>query len=69
MNRLSEYIRGMKDTRELLKEARIKLDEGKDRLALRHTIDALDSFIRTTSCVVSIRDKVKVRKPKYGVKP
>lgn len=62
MNRLSEYISGMSLTRKLLKEARIKMDEKKQELALRHTIDAFDAFVKATSNAVSIREKVKVRK-------
>ena len=59
MNRLSEYISGMKLTRQLLAEARIRTNEGKELAAIRYLIDAFDNFVRATSCVVSINSKKK----------
>lgn len=65
MNRLSSYITGMRLTRQQLADARVKLDKGLDKLAMRSLIDAFDSFVRATSCAVSIREK---KKPKVGVR-
>jgi len=67
MNRLSEYIGGMKSTRRLLQEARISMaSNGPDRhtKALAYLIEAFDSFVRATNCVVSIRDGKKPRAPR-----
>lgn len=62
MNRLSSYITGMQLTRQLLKDARIKSDEGKERLAVRSLIDAFDAFVAATSCAVSIREGKKPKR-------
>jgi|GEM_PF-6590925 len=61
MNRLSEYITGMTLTRQLLKEAKIRVIEGQEQKAVRYLIDAFDAFVAATNCAVSIREK---RKPK-----
>jgi hypothetical protein len=66
VNRLSQYIAGMKATRQLLNEARISMDSnGPDRhtRALRHLIDAFGSFVTATNNAISIRDGKKPRKP------
>lgn len=65
MNRLSEYITGMTLTRQLLMDARVKSDDGKDRLAMRSLIAAFDAFVKATNNAVSIREKAK---PKSGVR-
>lgn len=59
MNRLSSYITSMTLTRQLLKEAKIKLSDGHDRHAVKYLIDAFDAFVAATSCAVSIREKKK----------
>lgn len=64
MNRLSEYITGMTLTRQLLKEAKIRINEGQEQKSLRYLIDAFDAFVSATNCAVSIREKKKPRKAK-----
>ena len=61
MNRLSEYITGMKLTRQLLGEAKIRQTEGKDGKALAYLIQAFDAYVSAQNCIVSIRSG---RKPK-----
>lgn len=69
MNRLSEYITGMTLTRQLLKEAKFSMlarDANKHTRALSQLIEAFDSFVRATSCAVSIREG---KKPKRRIRP
>jgi hypothetical protein len=64
VNRLSEYITGMKMTRQLLLEAKINASHayahGGDMLSLirsvNNLIGAFDAFVAATTCVVSIKD-------------
>lgn len=71
MNRLSEYITGMTLTRQLLKEAKIRVDERsgspeqktlRHQIALHYLIGAFDSFVSATNCAISIREKKKPKK-------
>lgn len=64
MNRLSEYITGMTLTRQLLNEARIRLNkpvmtEKDNHQALRFLVEAMDSLVKATNNAVSIREKKK----------
>ena len=59
MNRLSEYITGMKLTRQLLNEAKIRATEGKDHQAVSYLIQAFDAYVSAQNCVVSIRSGTK----------
>lgn len=61
MNRLSEYITGMKLTRQLLTEARIRANEGKEMAAIRYLIDAFDAYVKSMNCVISIKDGKRPR--------
>jgi hypothetical protein len=68
MNRLSQYITGMKLTRQLLREARLSHRRNqftgtvplKDiSRSLRYLIDAFDAYVAATNCAISIREKKK----------
>ena len=59
MNRLSEYITAMTLTRQLLREAKIRINEGQEQKAMRYLIDAFDAFVAATNCAVSIHEKKK----------
>ena len=63
VNRLSEYIKGMTMTRELLKEAKIRHMDGQDSRAMLYMIQAFDAFVSATSCAVAIREG---KRPKAG---
>lgn len=53
-SRLGQWITAGRETREMLKEARIALSKGNDKLALRYTINSLDHIVVALNCFSSL---------------